>query len=121
VPIQFQTREIGKVQLLLPEDGLTAVVRESWWLMVLLLVVTALTATLATYILLDRYARPLRTLGDFMDEIRDGRYDSRIEETRSDEIGDLYDSFNGMAASLEQKATDAAASAKDASATTLPA
>jgi HAMP domain-containing protein/tRNA A-37 threonylcarbamoyl transferase component Bud32 len=109
VPIKFQTREIGKVQLMLPEEGLAAVVRESWWLMALLLVVTAVTATLATYLMLDRYARPLRTLGDALDEIRDGRYDCRIEEARSDEIGDLYDSFNGMAANLEQKATDAAA------------
>ena len=102
VPIKFQDREIGKVQLLLPEEGLAAVQRESWWLMALLLVVTAVTATLATYLMLNRYARPLRTLGDSLDEIRDGRYDCRIEEARTDEIGDLYDSFNGMAASLEQ-------------------
>jgi len=108
-PINFQTREIGKVQLLLPEEGLAAVLRESWWLMALLLVVTAATATLATYLMLDRYARPLRTLGDSLDEIRDGRYDCRIEEARTDEIGDLYASFNGMAASVEQQATDTAA------------
>jgi len=113
VPIQFQTREIGKVQLLLPEDGLAAVVRESWWLMALLLVVTAVMATLATYLMLDRYARPLRTLGDALDEIRDGRYDCRIEQARTDEIGDLYDSFTAMAASLEQRATDAAAAPSD--------
>ena len=75
VPIQFQQREIGKVQILLPEEGLAAVVRESWWLMALLLVVTAVTSTLATYLMLDRYARPLRTLGDALDEIRAGRYD----------------------------------------------
>jgi serine/threonine-protein kinase len=106
VPIQFQNREIGKVQLLLPEDGLTAVVRESWWLMALLLMVTAVMATLATYLMLDRYARPLRTLGDALDEIRAGRYDCRIEEARTDEIGDLYDSFNGMAASLDQQSFD---------------
>jgi tRNA A-37 threonylcarbamoyl transferase component Bud32/HAMP domain-containing protein len=111
VPIQFQTRDIGKVEILLPEDGLTAVVRESWWLMALLLVVTAVMATLATYLMLDRYARPLRTLGDALDEIRDGRYDCRIEEARTDEIGDLYDSFNGMAGKLEQQATQAAAQA----------
>ncbi|MEQ1776487.1 MAG: protein kinase [Burkholderiales bacterium] len=107
VPIKFQAREIGKVQLLLPEDGLAAVVRESWWLMALLLIVTAVMATLATYLMLDRYARPLRTLGDALDEVRDGRYDCRIEEARADEIGDLYDSFNGMAASLEQSKADA--------------
>jgi serine/threonine-protein kinase len=105
VPIKFQTREIGKVQLLMPGETLAAVVRESWWLMALLLVVTAVTATLATYLLLDRYAKPLRTLGDSLDEIRAGRYDCRIEEARTDEIGDLYDSFNQMAASLEQQTT----------------
>ena len=116
VPIQFQTREIGKVQLLLPEDGLAAVVRESWWLMALLLVVTAVIATLATYLMLDRYARPLRTLGDALDEIRDGRYDCRIEEARTDEIGDLYDSFNGMAAALDTQAGDTTAPKLDASA-----
>jgi serine/threonine-protein kinase len=107
-PIKFQTREIGKVQLLLPEDALAAVMRESWWLMALLLAVTAATATLATYLLLDRYAKPLRLLGDSLDEIREGRYDCRIEEARTDEIGDLYDSFNSMAASLEQQAAAAA-------------
>ncbi len=108
-PVMFQTREIGKVQLLLPEDGLAAVVRESWWLMALLLAVTAIMATLATYLMLDRYARPLRMLGDSLDEIRDGRYDCRIEETRTDEIGDLYASFNAMAASLDQKTASAPA------------
>jgi eukaryotic-like serine/threonine-protein kinase len=105
-PIRFQKREIGKVQLLLPEEGLAAVVRESWWLMALLLIVTAVTATLATYLMLDRYAKPLRLLSDSLDEIRDGRYDCRIDEKRPDEIGDLYESFNGMAASLEQQVTD---------------
>jgi serine/threonine protein kinase/HAMP domain-containing protein len=113
-PVNFQTREIGKVQLLLPEEGLAAVVRESWWLMALLLVVTAATATLATYLMLDRYARPLRTLGDSLDEIRDGRYDCRIEEARTDEIGDLYASFNGMAASVEQQAQAADTAAAQA-------
>ena len=114
VPIKFQSRDIGKVQLLLPEEGLAAVVRESWWLMALLLVVTAVMATLATYLMLDRYARPLRTLGDALDEIRDGHYDCRIEEKRTDEIGDLYDSFNGMAASLDQEVIDLDSSSESA-------
>ena len=108
VPILFQKREIGKVQLLLSEDNLTAVQRESWWLMALLLLVTAATATLATYLLLDRYARPLRTLGDALDEIRDGRYDCRIDDARSDELGELYERFNAMATSIEKQATPTA-------------
>lgn len=102
-PILFQTREIGKVQLLLPEEELAAVVRESWWLMALLLLVTAATATLATYLMLNRYTRPLQQLGESLDEIRDGRYDCRIEDTRQDEIGDLYQQFNDMAANLEKR------------------
>ena len=108
-PIQFHGREIGKVQLLLPEEGLAAVLRQSRWLMALLLAVTAIAATLATYLMLDRYARPLRLLRESLEEIREGRYDCRIEEARSDEIGDLYASFNAMAQSVEQRATGAAA------------
>jgi serine/threonine-protein kinase len=116
-PILFQSREIGKVQLLLPEEGLAAVVRESWWLMALLLLVTAVTATLATYLLLDRYATPLRTLGESLDEIRDGRYDCRIEDARSDEIGELFERFNAMASSLDKdSATQAAPATPGASA-----
>ncbi len=121
-PILFQSREIGKVQLLLPEEGLAAVVRESWWLMALLLLVTAVTATLATYLMLDRYAVPLRALGESLDEIRDGRYDCRIDDARSDEIGDLYDRFNAMAASLEKLGAPPAAPAQaDTSLPPLPA
>ena len=106
VPIKFQTRDIGKVQLMMPGDALATVLRESWWLLALLLAVTAATVTLATYLLLDRYARPLRLLADSLDEIRAGRYDCRIEEDRTDEIGDLYDSFNNMAASLDAPPID---------------
>jgi serine/threonine-protein kinase len=109
-PILFQSREIGKVQLQLPEAGLAAVVRESWWLMALLLLVTAVTATLATYLLLDRYATPLRTLGESLDEIRDGRYDCRIDDARTDEIGDLFQRFNAMAASVEKHSAPQAVS-----------
>ena len=107
-PIEFRGRLIGKVQLLLPGDALTAVLHKSWWLMTLLLIVTALTATLATYLMLDRYARPLRLLRDSLIEIRDGHYDCRIDDKRTDEIGDLYGSFNRMAASLDQRTSDAA-------------
>lgn len=107
-PIAFRERPIGKVHLLLPGDALTAVLHKSWWLMTLLLVVTALTATLATYLMLDRYAGPLRLLRDSLIEIRDGQYDCRIEEKRTDEIGDLYGDFNRMAASLEQRTIEAA-------------
>jgi serine/threonine-protein kinase len=113
-PILFQSREIGKVQLLLPEEELAEVVRESWWLMALLLLVTAVTATLATYLMLDRYTKPLRLLGESLDEIREGRYDCRIDEKRTDEIGDLYDSFNQMATHLEQRTQERTAAAGDA-------
>jgi serine/threonine-protein kinase len=119
-PILFQSREIGKVQLLLPEEELAAVVRESWWLMALLLLVTAATATLATYWMLDRYTRPLRQLGESLDEIRDGRYDCRIEDARRDEIGDLYQQFNDMATSLEKRNSPEPAVAAPADRTNQP-
>jgi serine/threonine-protein kinase len=106
-PIRFQDKEIGKVQLALPEHTLAAVARQSWLLLMLLLIVTAVTVTLATYLLVERYAKPLKLLRESLDEISHGRYDCRIEDERDDELGEVYQSFNAMAVSLDSKSDNA--------------
>jgi serine/threonine-protein kinase len=110
-PIRFQDKLIGKVQLALPEEPLVAVARQAWWLMLLLLVVTAGTVMLATYLLVERYSRPLQLLRESMEEIGYGRFDIRIAEQRNDEIGELFRQFDAMAASLEERSRGDAAPA----------
>lgn len=101
-PITFQTKNIGDVQLELPEEPLAAAARQSWLLMLLLLGVTAATVGLATYLLAERYAKPLRLLSESMNEIGRGRVGYRIAEKRSDEFGEVFRVFDAMAERLER-------------------
>jgi len=102
-PIVFQNRSIGKVRLGLYEAPLTKVARQSWALMILLLVVTASAVVVATYFIAAHYSKPIRLLKDSMEEIGKGRVAYRIGEKRNDEFGLLYEAFDRMAEQLEQR------------------
>jgi len=106
-PVTFQGKAIGAVRLGLPEEPLAAAARQAWWLMLLLLLVTAATVGLATYLLVERYSKPLRTLRESMEDITAGRFESRIGERRNDEFGELYQAFDAMAAKLQADAKEA--------------
>ena len=108
-PIRFQDKQIGSFRLSLPEEPLAAVAAQSWRLMLLLLLITAATVTLATYLLAERYSRPLKLLRESLEEIGHGRYDCRIAEQRADEFGEVYRAFDAMAAQLEDRAENAKA------------
>ena len=110
-PITFQDKLLGAVRLGLPEAPLARAARQSLMLLVLLLVVTAATVGLATYVLAEHYAKPLALLKDSLDEIRSGRLGYRIAENRDDEFGQVYRAFDAMAANLEQQAPGGAATA----------
>jgi len=58
--------------------------------------------------------RPLNAVSTFVDEIAKGVYDHRIENTRSDEIGAIYDALNTTAGVLEQNIKDIQAKTKEA-------
>jgi serine/threonine-protein kinase len=103
-PITFQGKQVGLVRLTQFEEPLADVARQSWGLMALLLVVTAATVLLATYVLVERYSKVIRLLHESIDELGRGRLGYRIGETRNDEIGDLYRAFDQMAARVEQLA-----------------
>ncbi len=55
--------------------------------------------------------RPVESLADAMEAIAAGDYARRVEQSATEELGDLVDSFNTMAADLEQARSDAEASA----------
>jgi eukaryotic-like serine/threonine-protein kinase len=103
-PITFQQKRVGTVRLSLPEAPLAGAARQSLLLLGLLLVITAATVGLATYVLAEHYAKPLRLLRESLDEIRNGRYGYRISEKRADEFGEVYAAFDALAARLERDA-----------------
>ncbi|MCB1954789.1 MAG: protein kinase [Rhodocyclaceae bacterium] len=101
-PITFQTKEIGRIALDLPEAPLVRVSRLAIGLMVALVLATIAAVAAGTWILANWFSRPIRLLEESMRELGAGRLDHRIGERRKDEFGLLYQSFDEMAASLEQ-------------------
>jgi serine/threonine-protein kinase len=115
-PITFkkgnQRIEIGRIHLGILERPLAAVARLSLLSMALLVLITTAAVSLATYLIADRYSKPLRLLQDSMAELGKGRFDYRIAEQRNDEFGQVYRSFDNMAQAV-QKRLEPASESKD--------
>jgi serine/threonine protein kinase/HAMP domain-containing protein len=107
-PITFQGKQVGRVALGLPERPLERVARLSMMLMGVLALVTVLAVAIAMYFVANWFARPIKRLGQAMDEIAHGRFDFRIHEQRKDEFGLLYEAFDRAAQSLQDRFSGAA-------------
>jgi len=101
-PITFQSKEVGRVHLGILERPLSRVARLSLLMMALLVVTTVAAVVIATYLIADRYSKPIKLLAESMAEIGKGRYDYRIAEQRADEFGQLYRDFDNMAQALQR-------------------
>jgi serine/threonine protein kinase/HAMP domain-containing protein len=101
-PITFQSKEIGRVHLGLFERPLSKVARLSFLMLALLVVTTVVAVVIATYLIADRYSKPIKLLTDSMAEIGNGHYDYRIAEQRQDEFGELYRAFDNMAQAIQK-------------------
>jgi tRNA A-37 threonylcarbamoyl transferase component Bud32/HAMP domain-containing protein len=101
-PITFQGKEIGRVHLGILERPLSKVARLSSFMMTLLVLTTVAAVVIATYLIADRYSKPIRLLTESMAEIGKGRYDYRIAEQRKDEFGELYRAFDSMANAVQK-------------------
>ena len=102
-PVLFQGKEIGKVRLGIYEAPLAEVANLVLILLAILTLVTVAAVAGGTYLLAQRLAGPIRVLRNSLDELAHGRYDYRIGDPRTDEIGELFAEFDRMAAALEQR------------------
>lgn len=102
-PIRFQDKQLGAVRMEVSEAPLAAARAQTLWLLVLLALVTIATVGFATYVLVERYSRPLRLLRESLGEIAAGRLGYRIAESRNDEFGETYRAFDQMAEALERR------------------
>ena len=69
--------------------------------LVVAVVAAVVAAVVVSLALSTRLSRPISRLAEASQRIAAGRYAERVETTTGDEIGELADSFNTMAASLE--------------------
>jgi eukaryotic-like serine/threonine-protein kinase len=103
VPILFQGKEIGHVHLGIYEAPLSAVANLMLALLGILTLVTSAAVAGGTYLLARRLSGPLRLLRNSLDELAQGRYDYRIADKRTDELGELYAVFDRTAEALEKR------------------
>jgi serine/threonine-protein kinase len=102
-PVHFQNKNIGTVHLGLFEAPLTSVARLALVLLAILTAVTTAAVALGSYLLARRMSGALRVLDNSLRELGRGRYDYRINETRKDEFGELYTTFDATATALEAR------------------
>lgn len=69
--------------------------------LVIAIVAAAIASVIASIALSSRLSRPIGRLADATRRVASGRYAERVPATSNDEIGELAETFNTMAASLE--------------------
>ncbi|MEO5701252.1 MAG: protein kinase [Casimicrobiaceae bacterium] len=100
-PILFQNKNIGVVHLSLMEAPLTRVANLMLVLLAALTLVTTAAVALGAYLMARRLSGVVRVMKASLVELGTGHYDYRIAETRNDEFGDLFTTFDATAAALE--------------------
>lgn len=65
-------------------------------------ILSVLLSAVAASLLAVHFRRPIRHLAQGAKQLSEGRYGTRLNITRSDELGELSDSFNALAEKLEQ-------------------
>jgi len=96
-PILFQKTEIGRIYLGMDRAGMDSVLRSTLLLMSNLGLFTVLSVVAMLYFFGGLLARPIKLLSKSLHDFGAGDLDRRISETRNDEIGQLFTSFNRMA------------------------
>jgi serine/threonine protein kinase len=104
-PILFQSTEVGQIILGLSQDGLDEVKSITGWLMFILALITTSAVAVVMFIFGGLIAHPLKVLNQSLNGFAAGNLDTRISLTRNDEIGEVFDGFNSMAAAIQARHT----------------
>lgn len=105
-PILFQSTEVGQIILGLSQDGLDEVKSITGWLMFILALITTSSVTVVMFIFGGLISRPFKVLNESLRGFASGNLDTRISLTRNDEIGEVFDGFNNMAAAIQDRYTE---------------
>ncbi len=119
VPIRFQNRVVGGVQLGIAKKTLNNASRLTLITMLSLMGLVLLAVAIATYVLMSRLSVPLRLLERGMQHVAHGNFGYRIHSRRNDELGRMFNRFNQMGEALEQRFAECAAPGGDDEATVV--
>jgi serine/threonine protein kinase/HAMP domain-containing protein len=104
--ILFQSTEVGQIILGLSQDGLDTVKSTTLRLMFFLALITTSSVAVVMFIFGGLIARPFNVLNQSLKGFAAGNLDTRISLTRNDEIGEVFDGFNNMAAAIQDRYTE---------------
>jgi serine/threonine-protein kinase len=104
-PVFFQNTEVGHIVLGLSQDSLEEVKSVTGWLMFSLAIVTIVAVVIVLFVFGGLIIKPLNAMSKTMKSFGAGNLDARISLTRNDEIGELFKSFNNMAAEIQKEKT----------------
>jgi len=79
---------------------------ESKGVFLLLLVLIVISVITLSYYLVRRLFRPLRKLGIGVNQVGEGNFAFRVENKRTDEIGELVNAFNTMSSKIQSMMTE---------------
>lgn len=105
-PILFREKDIGRIHLGMHWDPLEELSRQIVFTMLLLMVVTVAAASMVAYALANAMSVPLQTLRKSLEEMKKGNFGYRIAQSRKDELGEVFRSFDEMAAALQKNNDD---------------
>jgi len=117
VPIRFQARRVGQVQLGLDGSGLGETATATMWMLVVVFCAALLALALGLVWMTRRQQLALKRLGWGLKRLQRGQFEFRLETTRRDEFATVFKQFNRLAVRLDELRRHAARKARGESRT----
>ncbi|HXB97493.1 MAG TPA: adenylate/guanylate cyclase domain-containing protein [bacterium] len=97
------SKQVGEVHLYLRRDIISNAVRTATTRMVAVMLVSLLLGVLGLWVVVRMLMGPIKHLVRGVNAVAKGDFGVQLGIRRGDELGDLVDSYNGMARSLREK------------------
>lgn len=101
-PLAGMSNEAIGIIMIIQEDRLPGIISKTHLTLLLLLLAIATGSVFVLFLVLNRVMRPVVKLREGAERIGKGEFGHRIEVASKDEIGELSEGFNRMAANLEK-------------------
>jgi len=102
VPIRFQARRVGQVQLGLDGSGLDETANATLWMLAIVFCSSLLALGLGLVWMTRRQQFALKRLGWGLKRLQRGQFEFRLETSRRDEFAAVFNQFNRLAVRLDE-------------------
>jgi serine/threonine-protein kinase len=102
VPIRFQARRVGQVQLGLDGSGLNEAARTTAWMLAIIFFAALLALAAGLAWMTSRQQLGLKRLAWGLKRLYRGQYEFRLENERRDEFSGVFRQFNRLAVRLDE-------------------